>query len=611
MKIKINREINHKILRGTQFRIMIWSRQPGMYMEKVIMKKIAGLFIILTVIMFYSCQKHSLPSAEKIEKIKPYDSAAFEYVFVEAIKQKLLGNSGDALRYLEQCLKINPSSDAAYFHMAQVLFAQGDITTGKKCVLKAQYLAPTNFWYLMMLAGTYYQEQNIDSAIIFYEKAAELCPDKTELQLTLGNLYSENKKYDKAGFIFEALDKKYGTNNTSTVSAVKNLMRAGKYDDAERKVQLLLEESPGEILYNGLLAEIYRGKGNSEKAMEVYNKLIERNPGNPETQLSLCEFLLNEKKYEDLINLLNTVVLNENILREDKISLFAKLIENEEIVKSYSDKLQLSLMVLEASADNDYVVLLLRPELLIAHGELKKAASRLEEIIVIYPENYYAWEKLLLVYLQDKNYKKLQERGEECSSKFNRSFLAKILYATGAEENGSFDIALDELRKAAILAGDNKEMLLQVLTLKADVYYRMKDFERAFRAFDEALKANNKDLTVLNNYAYYLAEQNTRLKEAEVMAKEVIEKERSNITFLDTYAWVLYKRGKVKAAGKIMEEVLKNAKEPDAEFFEHYGYILRKSHDCRNAVTNWNAALQLDSTKKELLIEIEKCKNYR
>ena len=57
---------------------------------------------------------------------------------------------------------------------------------------------------------------------------------------------------------------------------------------------------------------------------------------------------------------------------------------------------------------------------------------------------------------------------------------------------------------------------------------------------------NDSDLTVMNNYAYYLAEQNMNLKEAEKMAKVVTEKDKENITFLDTYAWVLYKRGKDK-----------------------------------------------------------------
>jgi tetratricopeptide (TPR) repeat protein len=225
------------------------------------------------------------------------------------------------------------------------------------------------------------------------------------------------------------------------------------------------------------------------------------------------------------------------------------------------------------------------------------------------PDNYFAWEKLLLVYYDLRDFQKLMERGKECATKFNRSFLAKILYANGALENKSYAIALEELRKASILAGNNKEMLLQVLTMQADVYYRMKDFKRSFEIFEEALKENGEDLTVLNNYAYYLAEQNIKLREAEEMAKKVIEKEKDNNTFLDTYAWVLYKKGRLKEAANVMEKIVNSDDKPDAEWYEHYGYILKKRRNCREAIIKWETALKLDTTKTDLKEEIKSCKS--
>ena len=54
-------------------------------------------------------------------------------------------------------------------------------------------------------------------------------------------------------------------------------------------------------------------------------------------------------------------------------------------------------------------------------------------------------------------------KGEECASKFNRSFLAKVLYANGALELEKYPVAIEELRKAEILAGDNEEYIMQVL----------------------------------------------------------------------------------------------------------------------------------------------------
>jgi Tfp pilus assembly protein PilF len=565
------------------------------------------IFLALFILNFSACNKRTLPAGSAGKQKESYDAAAFNYVYVEALKQKLMGNGGDALKYLEQCIKINPESDAAYYQMAQIVTANGDLKNGKHYLSKALSIDNENIWYLTMLASIYYQEKNIDSAIIFYEKAVKYFPEKENLLLTLGNLYSESKNYTKANLIFDSFDVKYGINEKSTISSVRNLIAEGKYDDALSKTLLLLKESPDEILYNGLLADIYRGKGENQKALDVYNELLERNPDNPQVQLALCDFLINEKSYDDLFNLINTVILNANVDRESKITLLAKLIEMPDLYKQYSDKMIISLMVFEANYTGDNIIPLLRPELLIKQDKLDAAALRLEEIIKGDPDNYYAWEKLLFVYLQLRDYNNLFKRGEECATRFNRSFPAKLLYANGALEVKKYDIALEELKKAEILAEDNKVFIVQVLTMRADVYYRMKDYLKAFETFEAALKTDNQDLTIINNYAYYLAEQNTNLKEAEEMAKRVIEKEKGNATFLDTYGWVLYKRGKLQEAAKVMESIIKSNEKPDAVWFEHLGYILRKQKKCSSAVENWRIALKLDSTKTELIKEIENC----
>src|SRR5665811_1788778 len=205
-----------------------------------------------------------------------------------------------------------------------------------------------------------------------------------------------------------------------------------------------------------------RSKGDSEKALEVYNQLLERNPDNPQIQLSLIDLLLAEKSYNDLFMLLNTVMLNSKVDREDKISLLARLIEIPELNKEGGDKLIIAMMVLEANYKSDNIIPLLRPELMIKQNKLIDASVRLNEIIQENPDNYYAWEKLLVVYTQLKDYEKLLAKGEECATRFNRSFPAKILYANGALESGKYSIALDELKKAEILAVDNKEFIVQV-----------------------------------------------------------------------------------------------------------------------------------------------------
>jgi tetratricopeptide (TPR) repeat protein len=568
------------------------------------------IFVVLILFaLFSACSRRIVPGLKPGKQGKNFDEASFSYVYVEAIKQKLMGNMGDALKYFEQCLSMNPQSGACYYQMAQIVLNNGDGSNGKKYLLKATSFEPGNIWYNLLLASIYYQQKNIDSAIVCYERTVKVYPEREDLQISLANLYTEDKKFERSRSILNHFDEKYGVNENTTVSLVRNLIAEEKYREAILKIRELLVQKPEDVMYNGLLAEMYRKTGDIDKATEVYKELIRRNPDNPQIQLSLCDFMISEKSYEDLFMFLNTVVLNNKITREDKMTLFGGLIDNTDIEKNYGKEMELAIMLMEATYKNDDIVVLMLPDFLQKENKKIDAAVNLEEIIKIKPENYFAWEKLLLVYYDLKDYKKLEERGEECATKFNRSLLAKILYASGAMENKNYSTALEELRKADILAGDNKEQKLQVLSMKADIYYRMKDFTNAFKSYDEALSLNDTDLTVLNNYAYYLAEQNMRLKDAEGMARKVIEKARNNTTFLDTYAWVLYKRGKTRDAAKIMQKVIESGEKDDAEWYEHYGYILKKMGKCEEAARKWEKALSIDKSKTELQKEIENCKN--
>lgn len=566
------------------------------------------LFILIIAgLITSSCTKKVSPAVSSDVKTPNLNTAEFGYIYVEAVKQKLLGNGGDALRYFEQCVKMNPVSDASYYQMAQILLGSGDANNCKKYLKKAISIDDKNIWYLTMLSGVYYQEKNIDSALIYYEKAAKAYPEKENLLITLGNLYSENKNFRKAGEIFGALDKKYGVNETSTVALTRSLIAENKYNEALEKINSLLKISPDEILYNGLLADVYKGLGQSDKAFDVYKKLLEENPKNPQVQMAACDFLISEKQYDDLLTLVNNVALNTDIDVENKIALMARIIDIKDLIDKYGDRLTVTLMILEANYRGDGIVPMLRPELLLKQNKINDAIARLEDIIKVNPENYYPWEKLLVLYLQTKNYQMLFKRGEECATRFNTSFVAKLFYANGALELGKYDIALEELKKAEILTDDKKENLIEVLTMRADAYYRMKDFDKAFSTFDDILKQDNQDLTVLNNYAYYLAEQNMKLKEAEKMAKTVIDREGDNTTYLDTYGWVLYKRGKFDEAAKVMESIIEKGESPDAVWYEHYGYILKREGRCNEAVLNWKKALELDITKTQLNNEIENC----
>ena len=570
------------------------------------------ILIFIAVIFFtyllFSCNRKSALSLSEGRGKNSYDVATFDFLYTEGIKQKLMGNAGDALKYLEKCVEMNPLSDASYHQMAQISLQLGNTAQAKKYAVKAAELDEQNLWYMTFLGGIYYQERNLDSALIYFEKTVRIQPDNNDVKVTLAGIYTELGDYKKANEIYSYFIEKYGANENISLMIVKNMMNSGDLDGAELIIKELLKENPAEILYNGILAEIYRKKGLNDKAEEVYKKLLDLDSTNPQTLLSLADFMIAEKKYDDLFVLLNIIAVNEKVTMENKIALLSKLIDTEDIVKNKGKELEVALRIFEEGEKNKDFINLIRPELYQKMGRKEDAITRLEEIIIMNPNIYFAWEKLLILYSDTRNFDKLYIRGKECATRFNMSYPAKILYASAAMEKKLYEEALEELRKAKILAGNQNEMLMQVVSMEADIYYRKGEYDKSFVLFKEALEYNPDDVIILNNYAYYLAEQNKDIKEAEKMIKRVIEKEKDNNTFLDTYAWVLYKSGKTRDAIKVMEDIMARDNKPDPDWFEHYGYMMKSLRKCEVAINYWKRALELEPERIELINAIESCK---
>jgi len=263
---------------------------------------------------------------------------------------------------------------------------------------------------------------------------------------------------------------------------------------------------------------------------------------------------------------------------------------------------------LESEYKADEKLYTLRTDLYEMLGMNKEAIKRYGEIRSILKNTVYSDQKLMILLAQEKDFKTLFDIAKDFATNYNKSILGKVYYGLAAMELNKYNIAEAEFKKAKILAGNDSSMTFNIITTQADLAYRQKKFDEAYGLLDEALRISGDDAGTLNNYAYYLAENDKDLKKALTMATKAIKAEPDNGTYMDTYGWVLFKMGKSRNAYKAIEKSLTLSPTRDAELLEHMGFVLKSLGKCYEAVKYWNEALSTDKSKEYLNNEIEKCK---
>lgn len=570
------------------------------------MRKIYFIVIIPVMLHMAACNKRSIPSHPGIIISRGFDTTQYNLLYSDALKQKMLGNFGDALKYFEQATKMNPASDASYYQISQITAARGDFEQARKYGVKAYKADPRNNWYISNLAALYYQANMPDSVAWYYEELINNDPEREDILFNLGSIYTETGKLDEAEKIFTDLMLRYGKTAQIMIPLVNVYRARNQMEKAEDLLLEVISIEPENLNYRGLLAEFYRSTGNNEKAIDIYRSLFEEDPANGLLQLSYLDFILAEKKYDEVSFFLNTVLINENVGFEDKINLLGKLFTDTSLVRSKSNELIMSVLVLRADNKDEPAAVLALAELYDLIGREADAVNVLKEYTTYDEGNYFIWEKLMFLHNEMQDTKALYDSARKAASLFNMIPVPKLMLAFAATDKGEYELAINELKKVRILVNENPEYMVQVLSLEADIFYRQGKWMEAFEKFDQALEYNPSDPLILNNYAYFMAEKDYDLKKSLSLIEKCISIE-SNPTYLDTYAWVLYKLGRTGKAEKVMDNMYEKNQINDPELWEHYGYIKRKRGKCDKAVNAWKNALEMDASKEYLSDEINKC----
>ncbi len=561
--------------------------------------------LILSLILF-SCNPKGtnavLKSTPKqdITALSEANQIQLTSLFIDAQREKMLGNLSEADLLLQECLSLDPTNHAVLYNRALIAYEQRAYTEALSYSEQASALAPDNHWYKLLMADLYIGEGSYDKAEKVYESVIKDEPDVVDYNYELSMVRYRKGDLNGAIEALEEIEDKAGF--SQEIFQQKQLLyrESGQFEKAKKELESAIETYPDDPLYYGMLAELYNANGDSEKALEYFQKILEFDPDNGMVQLSLYEHFYRTGQTDKAQEAIIKGFEDDLIDIDAKMGILLEFYERSESDPSLrQESLDLCRKLIEiypheAKTHSVYGDFLLREE------RYEEARDTFRKAVELDPDRPIIWSQILVLDSELEDYSGMAKDSEEAVELFptNASFYLFGGLAYNRLGNGIKAIELLEGGKEMVI--DDDATLFEFYSALGDAYNEEKRFANSDKAFDRALSIDPDNVFILNNYSYYLSLRKTKLPKAESMALRANELSPGSASFEDTYAWVLYESGKYQEARIWIEKALSHGGNTSGVVIEHYGDILYKLGEKEAALVEWEKALKLDDHSENL-----------
>ncbi|MCX6222041.1 MAG: tetratricopeptide repeat protein [Bacteroidia bacterium] len=523
----------------------------------------------------------------------------FQYLFVEGIKQRTIGNAEEAIKIFSRCLEMDPSSSSSLYEIANIHILRSDFQSAMMMLERASSLNPKNQYYLILLAKIFQQNKLYEKAAETFGTLSALSPDNTDYPIFRAEMFGMAGKMDDALACYDELEKKWGITEQVSLGKQGLFLKQGKKQEAYLEIEKLVTKFQGDTKYYGLLADMYLADSLMDKSLENYNKVLQYRPNDGFVHFSLSNYYKVAGNYAKSFEHLKIGFENTGLELDAKIQMYMLLSQSEDHHLTEQQQLELINILIDKHVDDERPRALLA-EFYLAKKQSKEAREQLRLVLEINKGNYAYWERLLFIDNDLTDWKSLSQDSKAAIKYFPEQPVLYILDAVSMLQLGNYQDIFAVLDSAEANATNNNQVLSQIYTYRAEAYYKQKKYNEAYTWFDKVVKIDPQNYLAMNNYAYYLSLRSIKLDVAEKLSSAVVQSNPNNATYLDTYAWVLFKKKDYQLAKFYMESALSNSTEENPVLVEHYGDILFFLNEKEKAVQQWKKSLKMGNPSKVL-----------
>lgn len=564
--------------------------------EFISVKFIFSLFFFFTIAALSSCRsKDKLQlSAATTTSSRPSGSTAedvkFKGYFLNGCKQKALGNYESAAHEFKEALKVFPYNSAANYELACIYKLQSKNAEALPHAKAAVEKDLKNEWYHLLLIDCLHEKKRYADAALACEKLIQINPHNSAFYDQLAKEWTYAGNYNKAVKTYNTRLEKFGFDPQITLDKIKILKFQGKTGEAEKELIALIKKNPSESSFYTYLAELYQENKQDEKAMDIYRELSVKDPKNPYVKLALADYYRSRNKDSLFLKEVKAAFEMPELEVEQKRKI---MISFYSVTEEYPEHKQSALELCEIMVNihpEDARAHGLYGDFLLREGDLEKARTQYEEALKTDKNIFGIWTEIMKIDATLRDYSSLEKHSEEAKELFTTQPILYYYNGVAKQQLKKNKEAVDAFLEAKEYIVDDQELLIFIFINLGETYHSIKEYEKSDNAFNEALRMDPNNASVMNNYSYYLSLRKEKLDDAEKMAKKANELVKDNSTFLDTYGWVLFQKAKYADAKDILEKALKFGGVENGVILEHYGDTLYKNGFEKEALEYWKKA---------------------
>jgi tetratricopeptide (TPR) repeat protein len=528
------------------------------------------------------------------QKLNISEQRKFDYFYYEGIRLKNAEKYDASYEMFRHCLEIDSTSSAAIFEISSYYIQLNQPEKAVSLLKNTVRYSPENQEYRSTLATLLFNIGMFGEAAEEYELLIKAFPEKPELNYFLAEAYTRMGEIGKAIDTYNALENGMGMHEAISMEKFQLYMTIEQPDSAFHELKKLAGKFPMESRYPVMIGDLYLQRDDTIQALKYYNQAHTIDPESPYYPVSMANYYEKTGQREAAKQQIQEALVNERLDVNTKMNILARYIVQLQRSKQDIDGANtLFQTLLEQHPDES--------RLKLAYGEFLATQSKFDEARFQYqlvtesePENINAWQQLLRLSLQTQDMDEVIRICNKCQEIFPDAMEFRFYLGIAYYQKKEYQQAI-ETYYAGIpyIPGENSGLISDFYGQIGDTYFRIKETDKAFEAYEEALKYNDKNIVVLNNYAYYLSLLKKDLTKAERMSALCIKIEPDNATYIDTYAWIFFVQGNYLLAKMYIEQALSKDRTSSAELVDHYGDILYMSGEKEKALEQWTKAKEL------------------